>query len=307
MGCGSHIPRQAPSLPPIPRVSSPSSAKVLGRGPARARGGRAAAAGRRWAKARVVTLRPAAGGKREAGQVGSFQRGIRGERAGGRAFDASRVLMTPAVLVGAALCRRLPSRSGDRPPNGIPRCPRRGVAAASRTFGGAEAKTAVIGIPRPQTGWNLRGIVERGLEPRGRHSWQRDAPGSSSSTSRPRLKRSMEFFKTLGMEFDSQFTDENAACMIVNEQAYVMLLGEPFFRRFTRKGLCDTSSFTEGLFALACDSRAEVDRDGEDRDLRGGAHAMDPVWTTGPCTLELLRPRRPPLGGLLDGPEGMEK
>jgi predicted lactoylglutathione lyase len=37
------------------------------------------------------------------------------------------------------------------------------------------------------------------------------------------LKRSMEFFSKLGFEYQSQFTDEKAACMIINEDAYVML------------------------------------------------------------------------------------
>src|ERR1700709_2132126 len=64
-------------------------------------------------------------------------------------------------------------------------------------------------------------------------------------------KRSMEFFGRLGFEFNPKFTDEKAACMIVNESAYVMLLGEPFFQTFTKRPLCDTSSHTEGLFAIS--------------------------------------------------------
>ncbi len=50
------------------------------------------------------------------------------------------------------------------------------------------------------------------------------------------LKKSMQFFATLGFEFDPKFTDDNAACMIVSDQAFVMLLTEPFFRTFTRRG-----------------------------------------------------------------------
>jgi uncharacterized protein len=44
------------------------------------------------------------------------------------------------------------------------------------------------------------------------------------------LKRSMEFFSSLGFEFNPKFTDDKAACMIVNNEAYVMLLTEPFFK-----------------------------------------------------------------------------
>ncbi len=49
------------------------------------------------------------------------------------------------------------------------------------------------------------------------------------------LKHSMEFFAKLGFNFNLKFTDENAACMIVNEDCSVMLLNEPFFRTFTKR------------------------------------------------------------------------
>ena len=90
------------------------------------------------------------------------------------------------------------------------------------------------------------------------------------------LVRSMEFFRKLGFEFDPKFTDDKGACMIISEQAYVMLLAEPFFRTFTKKEICDTSSHTEGLFALSCNSRAEVDELVNKAKAAGGKHAMDP-------------------------------
>ena len=43
------------------------------------------------------------------------------------------------------------------------------------------------------------------------------------------LDKTIEFFKKLGFEFNPQFTDENATCMIVNENIFVMLLVEKFF------------------------------------------------------------------------------
>jgi hypothetical protein len=54
-------------------------------------------------------------------------------------------------------------------------------------------------------------------------------------------------------------TDDKAACMVLSDEGFVMLLSEPFFRIFTRRQLCDTRSHTDGLFALSCDSRSEVD------------------------------------------------
>jgi predicted lactoylglutathione lyase len=43
------------------------------------------------------------------------------------------------------------------------------------------------------------------------------------------LNRSVEFFTKLGFTFNPQFTDENATCMIVGENIFVMLLVEKFF------------------------------------------------------------------------------
>lgn len=90
------------------------------------------------------------------------------------------------------------------------------------------------------------------------------------------LKRSMAFFSKLGFEYDRKFTDDNAACMIISDAAFVMLLSEPFFRGFTKKGLCDTSTHSEALIALSCQSRAEVDDTVRKALGAGGTRAMDP-------------------------------
>ena len=90
------------------------------------------------------------------------------------------------------------------------------------------------------------------------------------------LNRSKDFFSALGFRFNPKFTDDNAACMIVSDEAFVMLLREPFFKTFTKRELCDTRTATEGLFALACESRAEVDDVVKKAIAAGGRHAMDP-------------------------------
>lgn len=90
------------------------------------------------------------------------------------------------------------------------------------------------------------------------------------------LKRSMAFFSTLGFEFNPKFTNDKAACMIISEQAFVMLLSEPFFRGFTQRALCDTRTSTEALYCLSCTSRAEVDELVKKAVAHGGQHAMPP-------------------------------
>lgn len=91
------------------------------------------------------------------------------------------------------------------------------------------------------------------------------------------LKKSSDFFSALGFEFNPQFTGETAACMILSETVFVMLVTEPLFRTFTKKQPCDTTSSTEALLCFSCPSRAEVDAIARKAIEQGGARAMDPT------------------------------
>ncbi|KAF1068955.1 VOC family protein [Variovorax sp.] len=74
------------------------------------------------------------------------------------------------------------------------------------------------------------------------------------------LDKSKAFFNALGYSFNPQFTDANAACMVVQEGSiHAMLLVESFFKTFTDKAIADTRTSTEVLLCLSCESRAEVD------------------------------------------------
>jgi len=72
------------------------------------------------------------------------------------------------------------------------------------------------------------------------------------------LKKSMEFFTKLDFTFNSQFTDDTAACMVVSEDIYVMLLTQEKFKTFTPKAICDATKSTEVLVCLSCESRENV-------------------------------------------------
>ncbi len=74
------------------------------------------------------------------------------------------------------------------------------------------------------------------------------------------LNKTIAFFTKLGFTFNPQFTDENAACMIVGEDIFVMLLVDKFFKTFTKKEICDTTKDTEVIVALSAESREKVDR-----------------------------------------------
>ena len=69
----------------------------------------------------------------------------------------------------------------------------------------------------------------------------------------------MQFFTALGFSFNPDFTDENATCMIVNDDAFVMLLVEGFFKTFTSKPIADTTGSTEAIMAFSVESREAVD------------------------------------------------
>jgi predicted lactoylglutathione lyase len=72
------------------------------------------------------------------------------------------------------------------------------------------------------------------------------------------LEKSISFFNGLGFNFNPQFTDEKASCMVISDSIFVMLLTEPYFATFTKKQISDAKSTTEVLIALDAESRDEV-------------------------------------------------
>ena len=65
-------------------------------------------------------------------------------------------------------------------------------------------------------------------------------------------------FTTLGFTFNPQFTDENATCMIIGEDIFIMLLVEAFFQNFTKKEIADANKTTESIICLSAESREKV-------------------------------------------------
>jgi len=88
------------------------------------------------------------------------------------------------------------------------------------------------------------------------------------------LDRAVTFFTALGFRFSPQFTDERAAAMVVNEEAFVMLLVQDFFTMFTGQPVPATS---EVVVALSASSPDEVDELVARALAAGGAQAQDKV------------------------------
>lgn len=89
------------------------------------------------------------------------------------------------------------------------------------------------------------------------------------------LKRSKDFFSALGFSFNPQFSDDKAACLILGENIFSMLLTEPFFQTFTKKEISDASKSTEVLIAIDVESREEVDEMVNKAVAAGGTTYMD--------------------------------
>jgi len=88
------------------------------------------------------------------------------------------------------------------------------------------------------------------------------------------LDRAVTFFTALGFRFSSQFTDERAAAMVVNDEAFVMLLAEDFFTTFTGQPVPTTS---EVVVALSASSPDEVDELVARAMAAGGATAQEKI------------------------------
>jgi predicted lactoylglutathione lyase len=73
------------------------------------------------------------------------------------------------------------------------------------------------------------------------------------------VERSKSFFTELGFSFHPAMTDESAACMLVGEHAYVMLLSREKFAEFAKLPTADPTTHTLALYCFGVSSRDEVD------------------------------------------------
>jgi predicted lactoylglutathione lyase len=73
------------------------------------------------------------------------------------------------------------------------------------------------------------------------------------------LQHSISFFNGLGYTFNQQFTDDSAACMVIGQDIYAMLLTHEKFGQFTSKPIINARQHTEVLLALSSETREGVD------------------------------------------------
>jgi uncharacterized protein len=91
------------------------------------------------------------------------------------------------------------------------------------------------------------------------------------------LPRSIAFYKALGFTQNLQFSDDTAACMVISEDNYVMLLTHEKFKGFSAAPIPDAHSKTGLMIALERNSRADVDATSTAALSSGGAEPRPAV------------------------------
>jgi len=73
------------------------------------------------------------------------------------------------------------------------------------------------------------------------------------------LERSKAFYTSLGFTINPLFTDENAACVVLGDNIYFMVLTREYLGTFTDKQIIDPKTQAQVSIALSRDSREDVD------------------------------------------------
>ena len=89
------------------------------------------------------------------------------------------------------------------------------------------------------------------------------------------LQASMAYYKAQGFDHNPQFTDDTAACIVISDTIYVMVLTHEKFAQFSSKPIPDRKTETGALYALSRDSREAVDQIAEAGIKAGGTETRD--------------------------------
>ena len=90
------------------------------------------------------------------------------------------------------------------------------------------------------------------------------------------LNLSKTFYGTIGFTNSPDFTDDTAACMVLSDEIFVMLLTHEKFKEFTSKPIADTTQTVAAGYSLAYGSKEEVDAVVEVALSAGGSLAGEP-------------------------------
>ena len=90
------------------------------------------------------------------------------------------------------------------------------------------------------------------------------------------LQKAMTFYTAIGFTNNPQFTDETAACMVLTDEIYVMLLSPSKFKEFTKKEIGNTFKTASVINSLSVDSVDEVNTMVDKAINAGGKETNEP-------------------------------
>ena len=94
------------------------------------------------------------------------------------------------------------------------------------------------------------------------------------------LPRAKTFYEALGFTNEPRFTDETAACMVLSDTIFTMLLTHEKWASFTTRPIPSADS-SEVMLAISCDSKDEVNRFTDSAGANGGVADVNPAQDHG--------------------------
>jgi len=85
------------------------------------------------------------------------------------------------------------------------------------------------------------------------------------------LDKARDFYTKLGFTINEQFSDDTAACVVISETIYAMLLTYDKFKQYTPKEISDATKTTEVLNALALANKDQVNPMADAATAAGGS------------------------------------
>jgi uncharacterized protein len=90
------------------------------------------------------------------------------------------------------------------------------------------------------------------------------------------LQKAKTFYTEIGFTNNPQFTDETAACMVLTDEIYVMLLTHLKFKEFTNKEISNAFATASVINSLSVDSIEEVNTMADKALSAGGKETNEP-------------------------------
>jgi len=95
------------------------------------------------------------------------------------------------------------------------------------------------------------------------------------------LPKAKAFYEAIGAVNNPQFSDDTAACMVLSDTIFVMLLTHAKWAFFTKKPVVDAREASEVMLALSASERGAVDTIVDAARAYGGKADVNPVQDHG--------------------------